>query len=361
MAIDFPNSPSNNEQYTDSASGLVYTYNASKGVWETTFTPNAEADTRYLRLDAGAGEQTVQSTDTTTFDGLVEAGGGVSVSGTSSTTSQSGITTHRGIHADTPNFGTQRRLGIQVTSRSDNNLDTYNAFDSYYGASAGTTANITHFYASQDANNTYGTVKGFEANGNLVNGTVATYGFYSNLDTNTGPANYNFYAEGDAPNFLQGDTYIGGTTSRNTRELWESTLTEEQKQQLAAGTLTVPANVSTPGDGSFARQWWYDQQSSEDQALIDSGELEYPEHFQAANFVDTFDIDKGTRIHLLSDGDAVFKDKLFNGNPSGRDTIWTFSQNVTPRFQIEGSLSNSAHLLITRASATEFGGYVNLS
>ena len=42
-------------------------------------------------------------------------------------------------------------------------------------------------------------------------------------------------------------------------ELWESTLTEEQKEQLSAGTLAIPANVSTPGDGSFVRRWWYNQ------------------------------------------------------------------------------------------------------
>ena len=166
---------------------------------------------------------------------------------------------------------------------------------------------------------------------------------------------------GARENFFVNDTYIGGTSSRSTRELWESTLTEEQKEQLSAGTLAIPANVSTPGDGEFVRQWWYDQQSAEDQALIDSGELEYPSHFQAANFVDTFDLGVGTRIHLLSNGDAVFKDKLFNGNRNGRDTIWTFSQNVTPRCQIEGGLSDGAHLLITRPSDTEFGGYVTLA
>ena len=104
---------------------------------------------------------------------------------------------------------------------------------------------------------------------------------------------------GARENFFVNDTYIGGTTTRNTRELWESTLTEEQQEQLAAGTLAVPASVFTPGDGSFARQWWYDQQSAEDQALIDSGELEYPSHFQAANFVDTFDLGVTTNINLL--------------------------------------------------------------
>ena len=81
---------------------------------------------------------------------------------------------------------------------------------------------------------------------------------------------YNIEADGSAPNFLAGDTYIGGDTTRNTFDLWKSTLTEEQLEQLTAGTLAIPANVSSPGDGSFVRQWWYDQQSAEDQALIDS-------------------------------------------------------------------------------------------
>ena len=79
-----------------------------------------------------------------------------------------------------------------------------------------------------------------------------------------------------------------GNTTRNTFELWKSTLTEEQLEQLEAGTLVAPANVSTPGDGIFARQWWYNQQSAEDQALIDAGELEYPEYLAAATFTDTF-------------------------------------------------------------------------
>ena len=121
-----------------------------------------------------------------------------------------------------------------------------------------------------------------------------------------GATAYNFYAEGSAPNYFAGNTYIGGTTSRNTRELWESTLTEEQKEQLSAGTFAIPANVSLPGDGSFVRQWWHDQQSAEDQALIDSGELEYPSHFQAANFTDTFALGDKTNISLLANGKGEF-------------------------------------------------------
>ena len=131
----------------------------------------------------------------------------------------------------------------------------------------------------------------------FTDSTTNNYGYTSLLGQGEGN-NYNFYANGDAPNFFLGDTYIGGTTSRNTFELWKSTLTEEQLEQLEAGTYAVPANVSVPGDGSFARQWWYDQQDAETQSLIDSGELEYPTQFAAATFTDTFDLGDSTSIDL---------------------------------------------------------------
>ena len=51
---------------------------------------------------------------------------------------------------------------------------------------------------------------------------------------------------------------------------------------------------------------WYDQQSAEDQALIDSGELEYPERLQAANFTDTFALGDNTNISLLANGKGEF-------------------------------------------------------
>ena len=139
-----------------------------------------------------------------------------------------------------------------------------------------------------------------------ANLTTKVHGFWSGINQPAGSERYNFMAAGDAPNFFKGNTYIGGSVSRNTRELWESTLTEEQLEQLAAGTLTVPANVSNPGDGSFVRQWWYNQQSAEDQALIDSGELDYPKRYQAANFVDTFELGDDTNINLLSNGRGEF-------------------------------------------------------
>jgi hypothetical protein len=101
--------------------------------------------------------------------------------------------------------------------------------------------------------------------------------------------------QGDAPNYFAGNTYIGGTTARNTFDLWKSTLTEEQLEQLEAGTLVAPANVSLPGDGEFARQWYYDQQDAETQAELDAGTLDYPTHLAAATFTDTFDLGDNTK------------------------------------------------------------------
>ena len=71
---------------------------------------------------------------------------------------------------------------------------------------------------------------------------TTTIGYESNVDNSsvTGQSNYNFYAEGSAPNYFAGNTYIGGTTSRNTRELWESTLTEEQKGTAISWNVCNP-------------------------------------------------------------------------------------------------------------------------
>ena len=169
----------------------------------------------------------------------------------------------------------------------------------------GQVTELTGFSAIKSSGVTAGTIKGFFAGGSLAGGTTGSYGFYSNVTEGTN--NYAFYAANSAANFFNGSTYIGGSVSRTTFELWKSTLTEEQLEQLEAGTLVAPANVATPGDGEFARQWWYDQQDEETQAAIDAGELEYPEHLAAATFTDTFELGDHTKINLNSDGSARFR------------------------------------------------------
>ena len=114
---------------------------------------------------------------------------------------------------------------------------------------------------------------------------------------------------GNAPNFFQDDTHIGGSALRNTRELWESTLTQEQRNQLEAGTLTIPTNVLIPGDGEFARQYWYSKQTPRRQELIDSGELNYPVKLRPDFFNNTFELGVDTNIDFF----AATGDAFFNG------------------------------------------------
>ena len=330
---------------------------------------NGEAG-EYLKTDAAAGDQTVASTGTTTFDGLVEAGEGVKVTGKASS-SDPGVFRDNNQGAIQLRANTEFSFSIndvgqaginEVNSVSAFNIkDTFSKDTGFVGVRY-IAENIAVDKSNQygfllnvplvDAANTVDSVYGYFAGlADTSKSGDKTYGFYGRIGNTSVPGqqNYNFFAELSAPNFFAGDTYIGGNTTRNTRELWESLLTEEQKEQLAAGTLVVPANVATPGDGEFARQWWYDQQSAEDQALIDSGELDYPEHFAAATFTDTFDLGDNTNINLLSSGLGEFSGgvKVTGGSlatvPDGiyKDSgIITISNNGVPAIYLNDVSNN---------------------
>ena len=153
-----------------------------------------------------------------------------------------------------------------------------------------------------------GEAYGYYVGENFANGNVATRlaGFYSDIIPKDNGRAFNFYTKGEAPNFYAGDTYIGGSADTTTRQIWESSLTEDQLERYKAGTLMPPGNVVSPGDGSFARLWWYNRQNSQTQSLIDSGSLGYPKSFAADTFTNTFDLKDTTNISLLSDGTAEF-------------------------------------------------------
>ena len=290
-------------------------------------------DANYLIKNRNVGDQTVVSTGTTTFNGLVAAGSGVKV--TPGGTQGAVVNGLYNQGDDELRIAVEGRDSVWLSPEGNRffvqNLKT--EFISHvrtFGKveSSGSPRNYSGFVcnAGTESSGNYVNFAGFAVEGNqfdakpskvsgfLVNSNVSSVsddvkGVEINLfnNTNIGGQTYSLFTAGPAPNFFAGNTYIGGTASRSTRELWESTLTEDQKEQLAAGTLAIPANVSTPGDGSFVRQWWYNQQSAEDQALIDAGELEYPEHYRAANFVDTFSLDQDTAIQLKSGGQGQFK------------------------------------------------------
>ena len=274
-------------------------------------------------------------------NGLVESEGGVKVSGGSAAAVESGMRYgnndlrltinssdrlyignkgHFGINrtpqddtlffiGGTPDSWASSSKGFRNSSTLADNVTAFSSYQSDVILSSSQNADYIIHYLAQDTDvSSGGTVErtvGFQAGSRLSTGTDQNIAFQSSLAID-GDKTFNFFADGSAPNYFRGDTYIGGNVSRNTFDLWKSTLTEEQKEQLAAGTLAIPANVSNPGDGSFVRQWWYDQQSAEDQALIDSGELQYPERYQPENFVDTFDLGDDTNINLLSNGLGEF-------------------------------------------------------
>ena len=324
----------------------------------------AEADGRYLRIDAGAGDQTriagkVQFSDTVSVK--TSAGknstfqlneGTTSLPLTLTQTATAGKLTNNASQpliiesqpeADSENgliqFKTKNQERVTINPDGDVNFKQLTTHENGVNVTGGnlkvgpgkiialtteqigissnlTVANtnpeIRGFQCGSQPGVTAQEIYGFQVSGNLNTYATATTrlaAFNSGIQAN-GDINYNIYAPGNAPNFLAGSTYIGGNTTRNTFDLWKSTLTEEQLEQYEAGNYAVPANVFVPGDGEYARQWYYNQQDVETQSLLDSGELEYPEHLAAGTFTDTFVLGDNTNINLNSNGNIDLVGKL---------------------------------------------------
>ena len=193
-----------------------------------------------------------------------------------------------------------------------------------------------------------------------------TSGVKLEMNTRTDKNIFNVLADGSAPNFFKGHTYIGGTASRNTFDLWKSTLTEEQLEQLEAGTFAVPANVSVPGDGSFARQWYYNQQDAETQALLDSGELEYPTHLAAATFTDTFALGDNTNINLTKDGliqagGIEFIKNWQSGKVSARGIVYSGGRAALLSTNHPNADDENVDVFLARVDPTEYDADGNRS
>jgi len=182
-ALNFPDSSAS--PWT-APNGITYQWvvSGSSGYWEALPSTN----TQYLSAvdnDVAQGE--------ITFEQVTTHEAGVSVTGGDTNGGK-----ERGVTAKCTSA--TDRIGAQVTS-SDDTFTSFTGFNSYC---PGSVTNITHFDCSQSLTKTYGTVKGFAANNNLLNGTTASYGFWSDIATDVGPANYNFYAAGSAPNYFAG-------------------------------------------------------------------------------------------------------------------------------------------------------------
>ena len=291
-------------------------------------------DPRYVKKAGGASAQTITGSGGLKTNGLLASDRGISVSGGSFAQISEGVLSSNNSGAAQTFLcagGADGTLGIDsrgiayVNSPSaDATLNISSKTDSAYigvryirnGSIKTDKSNEYGYYTNLpivDGANTVDKVAGFYTGipSDRKSGDTSI-GYEHNLQISTvaGQSNFGFVGTGNAPNFYAGSTYIGGSTARNTLELWLSTLTEEQREEYDAGTYPAPANVTTPGDGSYARQWWYDQQSPENKKRIDDGELEYPSDFEAADFTDTFALGDNTNINLLSTGDGYFANSI---------------------------------------------------
>ena len=283
-----------------------------------------------MKLAGTGSPQTMTGTGGLKTDGLLESAGGVRISGGSGVEVQTGL------------FFRNGRITASTVSHDGDaaGLNVYHIGD----GDDSTIASSLRITRGDDNGSTRADYRGIYIRN--VQATISGqkgYGLFTEVNTSPGTENYNIYCAGTASNFLKTSVYIGGTTARNTFEAWLSTLTEEQIEKYRSGKIVAPADVTEPGDGKWMRQWWYDQQTPEDQALIDAGELAYPTNLLPENFVDNFALGQYTNINLLSGGNAEFKgDILCSDNSKGLILV---SPNKTQYRLIvanDGTLSTSA-------------------
>lgn len=210
---------------------------------------NGTLDERYLGLAADAGAQTVQSTGTTTFNGLVEAGKGVKVTGGDTSVNdglvrygngslglvsdsidsirisqEAGKEGYIGFYTSTPAFPLTFRLDFDDTAErycdftpthQGTATNAYNVTSSWVQDAGSDIDNAIIYNAiSGDVDGTTENLTGFRVNRTLGQAsTVSSKGFNSDLNTESGVDNYNFYSEGNAPNYFRGDVLCGNTTS----------------------------------------------------------------------------------------------------------------------------------------------------
>ena len=237
-----------------------------------------EADARYLRVDAGAPDQT-RVAGKVTFAELSEHGGGIKLTGGDQTTVGTGLYNSGGsiaftvgnfgratIGSSTASFytGVNTNYAVNVGQASENTTNIIGTSTSLIGGN-GTTRRVFHTYIdppagyalgrishyeadSRDFGGTADKVYGFKVNNKVGQGTTENYGFWSDLST-AAAGGYNFYASGTAPNWFAGSTYIGGS-SDDTKISLNSDGSAEFKvasnNTLGAGSgITIAASSGT--------------------------------------------------------------------------------------------------------------------
>ena len=302
----------------DTAKGAI-TFEGTTTHEEGICVTGAASDTTKSRVNGGTNFINIARSRDLGGDIAINSGGLASLNCAS--TSTTGVVASGAITYPNSSTGTDIYNFRQQVKVPENSSKDINGITSWFAPKNNTdnyTGDVRLFNASLGVNvaASYNNVYGYWSSGQIANTSQISglrVGFGAVMD-NTSDLTFAFHSDGTANNFFKGTTYIGGTTAPNTFELYKSTLTEEQLEQLEAGTLVAPANVSLPGDGSFARQWYYNQQDADTQAELDAGTLEYPTHLAAATFTDTFALGDNTAINLLSNGTAYFGNNIAADN-----------------------------------------------
>ena len=400
-ATNLSNTPSINSVEIQSSTGSNTTIAAATNTTAGVMSANDKAalDGDFVLLEDGGTQQDITGGGGLSTDGLFEGKGGVEVSGGDGivnnglyfnsgdvlVASDSGGATLKSAASSTDDTSVisatgPSHAGIVLDGKSNNTKLTRHfgvlcrpqfkgaASESAFGHmsqvnAVGLDTPILYGYAATTTSNTeYTNIEntvGFLAGSSFGRGSVTNIGFKSELYSSQTGA-FNFYAE-NAPNFFAGTTYIGGNTARNTLEAWLSTLTEEQTEKYRDGTFVAPADVANPGDGKWMRQWWYDQQSAEDQALIDSGELAYPTNLLPENFTDSFALGDNTKVDINATGGITIK----SGNTPANVETGVFGNAINHlAFATDGAnrgyFSNDGALQIVMASKPATSRGVNV-
>ena len=180
----------------------------------------------------------------------------------------------------------------------------------------------------------------------------------SRTDSQT-PVNFGLLSVGTAPSYHKGDFHIGGDHTRNTLEAWKATLTEEERQQYLDGTLAAPADVAEPGDGAYLRARWYEEQTAEDQALLDAGELEYPENLKPENFNDSFALGDSTNLDLMTNGlvrggGIEFHKNWVSSNVESRGIVFSSSKTALLASNRPASAGADCSVFLARVDPTSY-------
>ena len=295
---------------------------------------NTQNDGRYLRIDSGAGAQEVASTNKVKFKGQAELEKGVVLTGGTAADIEKGVfspTNNNSIgfalgKQEIATFasgasltrafttaGVSQSIGNQIRTKvsGDGNWHGYRATPTM--SDAGQKVNAYYAFYAEQPDQSNGAVVDKSAVGFFVRSdfqdlaTNATDGYAAAFSTAMGHGgtkgrNYAFFSTGNAQSFIGGDVYIGGTYTRNTLELWKSTLSEEDLEKFEIGKLKIPADVKKPGNGKFARAWYLNHVDKETREKIEDGTMQYPEWLQPDKFKDSFTLGDNTSIELNNNG-----------------------------------------------------------